>query len=258
MRMDALTHTIVPRAFRRADEPALFRRYRETRDRSVRAALVERYLPLARHFARRYPSAGEREDVQQVAYLGLVKAVDRFDPERGIAFSSFATPTILGEIKRYFRDCGWSVHVPRELQDRKQRIDAAAQALMSALGRSPTPNELAAELGVSVEEVLEALATATAHRPVPLDKPDGDSESAPTPRLAVEDAGFARADDAVVIDGLLGLLGERERAIIVLRFRYDLLQREIAALLGISQMQVSRVLTATIARLTHHVEEAPA
>jgi RNA polymerase sigma-B factor len=256
--MDAPIRTSSPRALQRADEHALFRRYRKTRDRTVRAALVERYLPLARHLARRYPSAGEREDVVQVASLGLLKAVDRFDPERGIAFSSFATPTILGEIKRYFRDCGWSVHVPRELQDRKHRADAAAHALTSALGRAPTPGELAAELGVGVEDVLEALATATAHRPVPLDKASSDAESAPAPRVATEDDGFARTDDALVVESLLRLLGARERAIVVLRFRYDLLQREIAALLGISQMQVSRVLTAAIAQLAHHAEEAAA
>jgi RNA polymerase sigma-B factor len=256
--MDAVIRTSPSRPLRRADEHALFRRYRETRDRAARAALVERFLPLARHLARRYPSAGERDDVMQVACLGLVKAVDRFDPERGIAFSSFATPTILGEIKRYFRDCGWSVHVPRELQDRKHRADAAAENLTAALGRAPTANELAADLDLSVEDVMEALATATAHRPVPLDKPSGERESAAVPFAASEDEGYARADDAAVVDSLLRLLGERERAVVVLRFRYDLLQREIAALLGISQMQVSRILTAAIAQLARHVEESPA
>src|SRR3954452_13543700 len=144
---------------RRGEEHALFRRYRRDREPAVRNALVERFMPLARHLARRYPAGAEREDVVQVASLALVKAVDRFDPTQGSAFASFATPTILGEIKRYFRDFGWPVHVPRELQELSVKVERASDALTSVLGRAPTPGELAEQLGTDIEHVLEALAS---------------------------------------------------------------------------------------------------
>src|SRR3954462_14544908 len=141
---------------RRGEEHALFRRYRRDRERAVRDALITRFLPLAMHLAPRSPSAREPDDVAQVASLALVKAVDRFDPDRGSAFTSFATPTILGEIKRYFRDYGWSVRVPRELQDLSLRIERVSGELTGRLGRAPTPAELAERLDVEVEQVLEA------------------------------------------------------------------------------------------------------
>src|SRR3954471_3189751 len=140
---------------RRGEEHALFRRYRRHREPAVRDALIARFLPLALHLARRYPSGRESEDVAQVASLALVKAVDRFDPDRGAAFTSFATPTILGEIKRYFRDYGWTVRVPRELQDLSLRVEKVSAQMTGQLGRAPTPAELAERLEVDVEEVLE-------------------------------------------------------------------------------------------------------
>jgi RNA polymerase sigma-B factor len=241
---------------RRGEEHELFRRYRRNREPAVRNALVERYMPLARHLARRYPSGGEREDVVQVASLALVKAVDRFDPDRGSAFTSFATPTILGEIKRYFRDYGWSVRVPRELQDLSLRIEKVSSELTGRLGRAPTPAELAERLGVEVEQVLEALASDTAHRPVALDRPTREGEDEPQRALAAaEDRGFASVEDSVAVDALLDHLPERERLVVKLRFRDDMLQREIAELLGVSQMQVSRMLNKSIAVLQRYARD---
>jgi RNA polymerase sigma-B factor len=240
---------------RRADEHALFRRFREDGDPAIRNALVERFMPLARHLARRYPVGAEREDVHQVAALALVKAVDRFDPDRGVAFTSFATPTIVGEIKRYFRDHGWSVHMPRELQELAVRLERLAEDLTARLGHAPSPAELAAAAGVSVERVVEARATDTAHRPLPLEQlaRDGEQE-APRPLAAVDEPGYARVHDSVVIETLLGRLSELERTVLTLRFREDLYQREIAQLLGVSQMQVSRVLTRAMATLRELAE----
>ncbi len=235
--------------FRRGEEHALFRRYREHGEPAVRDALIARFMPLAEHLARRYPSDRESEDLTQVASLALVKAVDRFDPERGVAFSSFATPTILGEIKRYFRDCGWTVRVARGIQDLAQRIERITEPLTGSLGRTPTPAEVAAELGVTVEQVLEALASATAHRPQPLELETRDGEAAPRAIAAIEEAGYELVEAAATVDSLLSQLSERDRRVVELRFRHDLLQREIADLLGISQMQVSRILAHSLERL---------
>jgi RNA polymerase sigma-B factor len=235
----------------RGGEHALFREYLRERDPDLRNALVERYMPLARHLARRYPAGGEREDVLQVAMLALVKAVDRFDPDRGSAFTSFATPTILGEIKRYFRDHGWVVRVPRELQDRALRVDRESERLTAKLGRSPTAAELSDAMGIGVEDVLEALTTESAHRPMPLERPSRDGEDQPAiPVASVDDPGFERVEDAASVESLLLQLGEQERLVLLLRFREDLLQREIAKLVGISQMQVSRVLAKALAELS--------
>jgi RNA polymerase sigma-B factor len=221
----------------------------DERDPALRDALVERFIPLARRLARRYRGGSESEDVLQVALLALVKAVDRFDPDRGTAFTTFATPTILGEIKRYFRDYGWSIRVPRELQDLALRVERTTEHLTARLGRSPTPGELAETLDVSVESVLEALATETAHHAMPLERPSRDDDEAPRISVGTDEPGFARVDDAVAFDALLDQLPERERTIVLLRFRDDLLQREIAARLGVSQMQVSRTLTRAMATL---------
>jgi RNA polymerase sigma-B factor len=230
-------------------EDAWFRHYRRSGNRAVRNALVERYTPLALNLARRYRSGSEREDVTQVALLALVKAVDRFDPEKGVAFSSFATPTILGEIKRYFRDCGWAVRMPRGLQALTLRLERAGEELTARLGRSPTVAELADALGVAAERVVEAQATSTAHRPVALDAEVRQGETERHELVAVQEQGFARVEDACMVDSLLGRLSQRDRVVIELSFRHDLLQREIAALLGISQMQVSRVLSRSTASL---------
>ena len=234
---------------RRGEEQLLFRRYRRDREPAVRDALIERFLPLAMHLARSYPSGREAEDVAQVAALALVKAVDRFDPDRGSAFTSFATPTILGEIKRYFRDFGWSVHVPRKLQELVQRVERATHALTARQGRAPTPAEIARELRISVEEVLDALATGSAHRPAPLEQDERDGEEVPRPAVTVDEPGYEHVEQADAVASLLGCLPERDRRVVELRFRHDLLQREIAAIVGLSQMQVSRILAHSLAKL---------
>jgi len=234
---------------RRGDEHELFRRYRADREPAVRDALITRFLPLALHLARRYPSGRESDDVAQVASLALVKAVDRFDPDRGSAFTSFATPTILGEIKRYFRDYGWSVRVPRRLQDIALRIEKITQPLTGRLGRAPTPAEIAAELEVTLEEVLDALQSATAHRPEPLEPRARDGEELHPVMAASEDDGYEHVEDAAAVDSLLDRLPERDRFVVELRFRHDLLQREIADVVGLSQMQVSRILAHSLATL---------
>src|SRR4051812_42696178 len=148
-----------------SEDHALFSRYRATRDPQVREVLVDRFLPLARHLSRRYRSGRDEEDLRQVAALGLLKAIERFDPQYGVAFSSFAVPTILGELKRYFRDQGWMVRVPRPLQELEQRMSQAAEELSAQLGRTPTAAELADRCGVGMEEIVEAQIVGSAHRP---------------------------------------------------------------------------------------------
>jgi RNA polymerase sigma-B factor len=238
------------RTIGRIDEGALFARYRRERDSATREELVERYLPLARHLARRYRGRAELDDLDQVASLALLKALDRFDPDRGIAFSSFAVPTILGELKRYFRDHGWTVRVPRELQEFKLRLDGLTQELTGQLGRSPTAAELADRAGDSVEHVLEALATSTAHFPDSLHRPlaeDGREaiEFLPDPA----DSAYEHVEDALVVDGLLGTLSDRERQILQLRFAQDLTQAEIGQRLGVSQMHISRLIRQSLQTL---------
>jgi RNA polymerase sigma-B factor len=238
------------RAQRAREEARLFARYRRTGDRAARAELVERFLPLARHLANRYRDRAEYDDLFQVASYALVKAIDRYDLERGLAFSSFAVPTILGELKRYFRDHGWAVRVPRELKERALAVRRTSQRLGAQLGRSPTPGEIAFVMDSSVELVLEALETASALRPDRLDAPietgDGEHEH---PGVAAEESGYALAEASATLKPLLAELTARERAILHLRFEEDLTQAEIGVQLAISQMQVSRILRKAIARL---------
>jgi RNA polymerase sigma-B factor len=234
-------------------EAALFDRYRRDRDAVTRDLLVGRYLPLARHLARRYVGRADVDDLTQVASLGLLKAIDRFDPGRGLAFSSFAVPTILGELKRYFRDRGWMVRVPRPVQELKLRLDAVTQTLTGELGRSPTVAELADRAGATVEEVLEALAAATAHHPDSLDRPlTQDGDDALDFHAAAEDPGFARVEAAAVIDELLATLPERDRLVLRLRFHDDLTQADIGRMLDLSQMHVSRIIRQSISALQQH------
>jgi RNA polymerase sigma-B factor len=228
----------------------LFERYRERGEEADRDALVTRFLPLARSLSRRYAHGGEREDVEQVAALGLLKAIDRYDPSRGIAFTSFAVPTILGELKRYFRDLGWTVRVPRSLQELSARADKAVEALTIELGRTPTTNEIAERCETTVEHVLEARATASAHRAESLDRPARDEDGSTVGELVGDaDPGYDRVEDAVDLERLLAQLGERERQVLELRFGHDLVQREIGERLGISQMHVSRLIRQAITAL---------
>jgi RNA polymerase sigma-B factor len=238
----------------RHDEERLFERYHRTGDPTARDELIRRCLPLARSLAGRYARAGESlEDLVQVANVGLIKAVDRFDPTRGIAFSSFAVPSILGELKRHFRDHGWAARVPRPLQERVLKVNTCSERLSSRLGRSPKPREVAAETGMSLDEVLEAIEAGTAFDSMSLDAPVSRGE---------EDDGATYADSVGTVDERLELveyrsvvaatiraLPTREREVLVLRFAEDMTQSEIAARVGVSQMHVSRLIRRAIQRL---------
>ena len=239
---------------------ARLERYHRERSPADRERLVEEFMPLARHLARRYHAGGEREDLEQVAALALVKAVDRFDPARGAAFTTFAIPTIVGEIKRYFRDLGWSVRVPRELQELAARVERETERMTGRLGRVPTSAEVAEACGASVERVVEARGTATAHFADSLDVPAGPraDDDPLLARLAEEEAGYSRVEIRADLDVLLAGLPERERRTLKLRFMDGLTQREIAACMGLSQMQVSRILRRVLADLSERSQGARA
>jgi RNA polymerase sigma-B factor len=231
----------------------LLERYRRTGDEAAREELIRRFLPLARQLARRYERSGEPlDDLVQVASVGLVKAVKRFDPTRGIAFSSFAVPTMIGELKRYFRDSGWAVHVPRAMQERALEVNRAVTELSRHLGRSPTPAEVAEFTKLAPEEVLEAMEAATAYDSVPLEAPrpddEGDGEGA-AERLGSEDHGYALAEYSATLAPPLRELPERDREVLYLRFVEDLTQSEIAERIGVSQMHVSRLIRRALERL---------
>lgn len=231
----------------------LFERWHRHEDRRARDELVQRFLPLARKLARRYNGAREPfDDLLQVASLGLVKAVDRFDLDRGVAFSSFAVPTILGELKRYFRDLGWAVHVPRGAQELAVKVENAQQKMIARAGRAPTVHELSQYLEVDVADVLDALETARAHHASSLDAPhdDGEGDSASVvDSFGKEDRDLLMADDRVTVGEAARHLSTREREVLRLRFAEDLTQTEIADCIGVSQMQVSRILRRAITRL---------
>jgi RNA polymerase sigma-B factor len=214
--------------------------------------LIERFLPLARRLARRYvPSSEPYDDLVQVASLGLVKAVERFDPDKGFAFTSFAVPTVVGELKRYFRDSGWALHVDRGAQERARRISDAQQRLSARTGRSPTVNELAQFLELSEEEVLDGLQTADAYDAISLDAPVQSSDDAGTrlDSIGDDDERLIRVDDHATVFAAARHLPHREREILYLRFHEDLTQTEIAERVGVSQMQVSRLLRRSLQRL---------
>jgi RNA polymerase sigma-B factor len=237
---------------RAREDRALFERYVADRDETTQRVLVERFLPLARQLARRYQRSDEPlEDLVQVASLGLVKAIERFDPARDIAFSSFAVPTILGEIKRHFRDRTWSVRVPRDLQELALRIDRAVGELSLGMQRSPTVTEIAAAVDISEEQVLEALEASGAYRATSFDAPrttEGETGTL-ADSIGREEAGFALAENRATLERLLSTIGERDREVLRLRFEEDLTQAEIGERVGVSQMQVSRIIRQAIARL---------
>ena len=240
---------------RRLEDERLLARYHESGDLEARDELVVRFMPLARQLAARYRHAGEPlEDLAQVACVGLIKAVDRYDPERGSGFTRYAVPTMLGEIKRHFRDRGWSVHVPRATQELALKVGEALGALPAKLGRSPTPRDVAAAVGASVEEVLEAMEAATAYEAVSLDAPrpgNGEEESwTLAESLWEEDPGFERVEVGETLRGTLEALPARERLILRLRFEEDMTQAEIADLIGVSQIHVSRLLPRSLDRLS--------
>ena len=230
--------------------------YHGAGDAGAREELVHRFLPLARQLARRYQRRGEPiDDLVQVASLGLLKAIDRFDPARQTALSSFATPTILGELKRYFRDHGWAVRVPRSLQERIVRVDEATEALWREQGRPPTPAEVAERTQNTVEQVLEARQAAGARWAISLD-PSGSDENvgAPVDSLAIDEPGFLLAENAATTERLTRALPDREREIV--RLGEDLYQSEVAKRVGLSPTHVARLLRRSIEALhettAHH------
>jgi len=248
-------------AVHRVDSQLLFARWREHGDQRARDELVERFYPLARKLARRYRGAREPfDDLMQVANLGLVKAIDRFDYTRGTAFSSYAVPTILGELKRYFRDLGWSVHVPRGAQERALKIEEVQRKLTAKSGRGPTVREIAEYMEISVEDVLDALEAAAAHHSVSLDIPreDGEGEFGTLgDTLGTIDDRFEMIDASATIAEAAQGLTEREREVLALRFLADQTQTQIAEQIGVSQMQVSRILRRAVARLQELTGEMP-
>ena len=242
-----------PSADRRAREDLrLFRAWVDHGDRRARARLIERFLPLARALARRYERGSEPlEDLVQVASVALVKAIDRYDPARGYAFSSFAVPTIAGELKRHFRDQTWMVRPPRGIQEVTLRVEGALARLSQQLDRSPTTSELAEAVGVSDEEILEAMQARSARGALSLHAPQGEPGDAMSleDTLGAEDPDIERAEQRAELDRLLTEVSPRAREMLRMRFEEDMTQAEIGAAIGISQMQVSRILRQTIAQL---------
>ena len=224
---------------------------------TLRDQLVEMHLPLAEYLARRFGNRGElHEDLVQVATIGLIKAIDRFDLGRGVAFSTYATPTIVGEIKRHFRDRGWTIRVPRRLQEIQSVINQAVSDLGQELGRSPTVAELAKKVGMTEEEILEGLESANAYSPLSLDAPDPSGEvGAVIEQLGDYDDALDAVVDRETIKPLLEQLDARAKRILLLRFFRNMTQSQIAEELGISQMHVSRLLSRTLADLRKALEE---
>jgi RNA polymerase sigma-B factor len=236
-----------------ARDGELWRRFAKTRDPAIREELVRRNMPFAKRLALRYRGASESfDDLLQVANLGLLNAVDRFDPERGIPFTAFASPTILGELKRHFRDRVWTVRVPRGLHDRMAEVDKAITDLTKELQRSPSVGEIAARLEVEQTDVLEVMEANHNRRPLSLDRPAGseDSEDSPPAEwIGEEDEAFELVEGRIALDAALPYLDERERLVLRLRFAEDMTQSQIAERIGVSQMQVSRLIRRALARL---------
>jgi RNA polymerase sigma-B factor len=242
-----------PKSHDPTTDAARLRRYGAERNPEDREWLVERYLPLARHVAARYRGGSEPiEDLEQVAALALVKAIDRFDPERGVSFSSFAVPTISGELRRHFRDYTWALRVPRDLQELAVKIGKAESALQLQLGRAPTAAELADHLDVGVEELLEARDAAGANRMSSLDAPvssDDDEGASLADVLGSVDDSLDEVERVLTVDSALAMLGEREREILRLRFQEELTQAAIGERVGLSQMHVSRLIRQSLETL---------
>jgi RNA polymerase sigma-B factor len=235
----------------------LFLRLTRAPNDPARDSLVRLHLPLVEHCARRFRNRGEPfEDLVQVGTIGLLKAIDRFEPERGLEFSTYATPTILGEIKRHFRDKGWAIKVPRRLQELRQAIGSASAELTQRLGRSPTARELADLIGCSVEEIVEGIDSGNAYATLSLDAGDAGDEG-PSSVLAEYGVADHHLDQVEVRESLKPLLEDldpRARSVLVLRFFKNLTQSQIAAEVGISQMHVSRILTKTLEDLRTALE----
>jgi RNA polymerase sigma-B factor len=239
-------------AARRRRDHELLDCYRRTGDRKVRDQVVERFMPLARKLARRYGRGYESlDDLNQVAAVGLIKAIERFDPARGIAFSSFAVPTISGELKRYFRDYSWAVRPPRDLQEMTLRVDQLATELTRTLERSPTTAELSEASGLNEEQLLEVIQARSARGAISLQAPTGSDGDSGTLEdwIGHDDGGIERAETHAILNALLKSLSVRERDILRMRFQEDLTQAEIGEVIGVSQMQISRIIRQSLQRL---------
>lgn len=235
----------------------LFRRMHDTADTAAREALIEHYLPLARSIANRYRHTPQSlEDLVQVASLALVKAVDGFDASRGLAFSSYAVPTIVGELKRYFRDAAWSLHLPRAMKERVLLVERCERQLSGQLGHAPTVDDIAAAAGLSAEEVLDAMVARGAHDTESIESTaSAGSGLTLAETLGGEDERLELVEDRDAARAAMGALPERERRILTLRFVDGLTQTEIAGQIGVSQMQISRILRSTLARLREDTGE---
>jgi RNA polymerase sigma-B factor len=244
-----------------ADDKFLLRRYHEDGDLAAREELIERYMSLVRSLARRYAYRGEQlDDLVQIGAIGLIKAIDRFDLERGVELTTYATPNIIGEIKRHFRDKGWSVRVPRGLQELNVKVSKLIEQLTVQLGRSPTIPELAKAAGVEEEQVLEALESGRAYSSVSLSGGGGndeDGELDPLESLGTIEHEYEVAEDRAVLAPGFQVLDERERKILHLRFFSGLTQSQIAAEIGISQMHVSRLIRRSLEKIREEIAEEP-
>lgn len=236
----------------------LFRRFKEEGDAEARDQLIVNHINLVRFLASKFKNRGESlEDLIQVGTIGLIKAIDRFDPERGLEFTTYATPTIMGEIKRHFRDKGWSVRVPRRLQELSAKVNQATDELTNQLQRSPSVAEIADYLGSSVDEVLEAMESSSAYSSVPLEGGgSGEDDESPSviDHYATEDPDLAASDDRIVLEQAIADFSPREQEIIRMRFEQGLTQVEIAEREGISQVQVSRLLRRALRRLQDKID----
>jgi RNA polymerase sigma-B factor len=240
------------------ERAALFVEYRSTGDRRLRDRLIEMNIGLAEAVSRRFGGRGERhDDLLQVALVGLLKSVERFDPDRGLAFSSFATPTIEGELKRHFRDKRWAVRVPRRLQELMLEVNQSVATLTQQRGRSPTIDEIAVDTSLSSEEVLEALEAGRAIVAAPIESDDKEAAGGVVDRRGNVDAGIEAVEQRMIVSQLLDTLPSRERDIVVLRFYGGLTQSEIADRFGVSQMQISRILARTLDRLRAGAGDSP-
>ncbi|MCU1377940.1 MAG: polymerase sigma factor SigF [Acidimicrobiales bacterium] len=244
----------------RSDKEALMRTFEafaSNRDPALRDQLIEAHLGLAEYLARRFANRGEPlDDLVQVASLGLVKAVERFDPERGLEFTTFATPTIVGELKRHFRDKGWAVRVPRRVQELHLRVTRVIDDLATEFGRSPTVQEIAHRAGTTEDEVVEAIDAGSAYRSASLDAGRSDDDESPglLGQLGEVDPELARAERRAALGPLISGLPEREQVMLYLRFYEGMTQSEIAKRLGISQMHVSRLLSRSLQQLRELAE----
>ncbi len=236
----------------------LFRKYKEEGDEEAREQLIVNHLNLVRFLAAKFKNRGEPlDDLIQVGTIGLIKAIDRFEPDRGLEFTTYATPTIMGEIKRHFRDKGWSVRVPRRLQELSSKVNQAQEQLTNELQRSPSIEEIAQRVDASVEDVLEAMESSSAYTSVPLEA-GGNSEDDEAPsildRYADEDQDLVASDDRMVLEEAIADFSPREQEVIRMRFMEGMTQVEIAEKLDVSQVQVSRLLRRTLRRIQEKID----